>query len=88
MGKVSRLHREAVIAGREPPYHAQIMRICRLCGEQMAEFNARKHIRSCWGYQIGDNDPIPSEPIVYRNGKLMPNWKDFIKENEDVDREV
>jgi hypothetical protein len=77
MGKTSRLHREAVIEGREAPFRA-ITRVCKLCGTTMPEYNARKHIRSCWQYSIGDGQPIPDEPIVYRDGKLMPDWKEFI----------
>ena len=79
MGKASRLHREAVIAGREAPRRPNLWNICKLCGDHVSNDHARSHIRSCWQYPIDNVTPLPPEPIVYRDGKLMPNWRDFIK---------
>lgn len=80
MGKSSRLRREAVITGKAAPFRGNIWNICKLCGEHVPGNRAREHIRKCWQYPIGDSMPLPSEPIVYRDGKPMPNWKDFIKQ--------
>jgi hypothetical protein len=83
MGKASRLRTEAVLSGREDRKR-DIWRTCKLCGEIVIEYRGREHIRKCWQYPISDTTPIPSEPIVYRDGKLMPNWKDFVKEGVHV----
>jgi hypothetical protein len=78
MGAKSRLHKQAVIQGKEPAFR-QAFRDCLLCGDTLPEFKAREHIRKCWQYPIGDAEPIPAEPIVYRNGLKMEHWKAFRK---------
>jgi hypothetical protein len=78
MGKAARLHRQAVIEGKAAPYRGNVWNTCKLCGDLVPNNKARDHIRSCWQYPISESTPLPEEPIVYRGGKLMPNWKDFI----------
>lgn len=84
MGKSSRLRREAVITGKAAPFRGNIWNTCKLCGEIVHNSKAREHIRDCWQYPIGETEPLPETPIVYRDDKLMPDWKDFIKKEVEI----
>lgn len=82
MGRSSRLHKERVIAGLEPPHRTtnpvgpnpvKMVR-CRKCNAVMPVYTARTHIKECWPMNIGDNDPIPEEvPEQYLGGKKQYN---------------
>jgi len=73
LGTKSRLHRQAVVDGKEQPFRQKesphkLLR-CGKCKELMGEVNARDHIRKCWSYPIKDDEPLPDKPIVV-NRKL------------------
>ena len=74
MGRASRLHREAVIAGKETPFRqpetVHKMFRCKKCGEHMGEVFVREHIRECWPYPIKDDEPIPTNPIFVPRSKI------------------
>jgi hypothetical protein len=79
MGRAKRLHKQAVIEGKESAFRGNLWNICKLCGDSIPNNKARQHIRTCWQYPIDDVAPLPAEPIVYRDGKLQPDWKKFRK---------
>ena len=85
MGRASRLHREAVIAGKEQPYWTpdipyKLFR-CKKCGDHMGEVNVRDHIRKCWNHPIKDDEPIPTSPIVISRSR--PESKKIVLEVDD-----
>ncbi len=69
MGKRNRERIARIEAGLEVPINkegAQLL-FCKYCGEQRIPlYEARKHIRECWGYPIRDDEPIPEVPIVLK----------------------
>jgi hypothetical protein len=73
MGKVHRERLARIRAGLEVPIHVEAARLmwCRNCGEQQIPlYQARNHIRKCWGYDIKDDEPIPDIP----RGPLVTIW--------------
>lgn len=65
MGRCDRERIAAIEAGNQTAISKRPkMRIrrCLLCEAVISDMNARPHIRECWQFPIGDNDPVPEAP--------------------------
>jgi hypothetical protein len=64
MGKLSRLHREAVISGKVPPIRQpeEGRRLCKVCQTIVFADSAVGHVKGCWGITYEKEADIPFTP--------------------------
>ena len=62
MGRVSRLHREAVIAGTTKPFRPSRPMRCKVCQCTTSDKDALQHAKECWGIDYPNLASIPFNP--------------------------